>query len=278
MKTILIVIISILFLSINGQGQTVTETYSVILDNGQPESGTRTYTMALDSGDLDLSSYQSSGGQEFTTNKDNSKPLIYYVAIFLLFFGVWYVTKKTNSDKIKEYFKNQGFIIISEEVDPFAGQSWFGNRSRNMTTYTIKYLDRDKNIRQALVKTGLMSDVYFEEVHIQEEEESKISVKEIKSAEIQNRLDKIQELEKEINEYKKEIQAEDDKNNLDKKYTEYTYETTTGTLIIKQEFHNPNIGEKVFIYNRPAPNGKYKIGFLNFIEIEDGRIVDISSI
>jgi hypothetical protein len=274
MRILLIIIISFLFAPINGQGQTVTETFSVILDKGQTESVTHTYTMTLDSGDLDLSAFHSNGGQQFTTNSDNSMSLIYYVAIILLFVSIWYVTKTTNSDKIKDYFKKQGFVIISEKVDPFAGQSWLGER--NLTSYTIDYLDRDKKIRQALVKTGMMSDVYFEEVPIKEEQ-ADISIQEIKSAEIQNRIEKIQELEKEIAEYKKEIQAEDDKNNLNKKYTEYSYETTSGTLIIKQEYQNPNIGEKVFIDDRPAPNGKYKIGFLSYVEIEDGRIADISS-
>lgn len=271
---LLIIILSLLFPSTNGQGQTVTETYSVILEKGQTESGTNTYTMALDSGDLDLSAFHSTDGQQFTTNRDDSMPLIYYVAIFLLFFAIWYVTKTTNSDKIKDYFKKQGFVIISEEVDPFAGQSWLGER--NLTSYTINYLDRDKKIRQALVKTGMMSEVYFEEVQI-EEEQPDISFKEIKSAEIQNRIEKIKELEEEIAQYKKEIQAEDDKSNLTKKYTEYSYETPSGTLIINQEYQNPNIGEKVFMYSRPAPNGKYKMGFLSYVEIEDGRIVDISS-
>lgn len=261
------------FPSINGQGQTVTESYSVVLGNGQNEVGTHTYTMALDSGDLDLSAYHT-GEEQFYTNSNSSNSAMYYVGIIVLIVGIWYFTKTTNRDKINDYFKKQGFVIISDEVDPFAGQSWVGER--NLKTYSIKYLDRDKKIRHAVVKTGIMSEVYFEEVPIQEEE-SDLTVKVIKSAEIQNRLEKIQELEKEIEHFKKEIQAEDDRNNLHKKYTEYSYETTSGILTINQEYHNPNIGEKVFIYNRPAPNGKYKIGFLSFVEIEDGRIVDISS-
>lgn len=64
--------------------------------------------------------------------------------------------------------------------------------------------------------------------------------------------------------------------NSNKKYLEFEpkYYSIRGKIgiTIKQEHYNPNIGEYVYINNTPAPDGKYKIGFLTYIYIEDSRI------
>jgi len=56
-------------------------------------------------------------------------------------------------------------------------------------------------------------------------------------------------------------------------YIPRTYKCQEGNLVIEQELHNPNIGEKVFLDNKPAPSGRYKIGFMSYLEVEDGIIV-----
>ncbi|MES2513487.1 MAG: hypothetical protein V4580_05055 [Bacteroidota bacterium] len=59
-------------------------------------------------------------------------------------------------------------------------------------------------------------------------------------------------------------------------YRKKTYLTTHGEIIIEQQYENPNTGENVFINNQPAPPGKYKIGPLSFIEVQDGKILKIT--
>lgn len=51
------------------------------------------------------------------------------------------------------------------------------------------------------------------------------------------------------------------------------YKCAQGELVIEQEFQMPNSGERVFLNGHPAPSGKYKIGFLQTIVVEDGIVV-----
>jgi hypothetical protein len=60
-------------------------------------------------------------------------------------------------------------------------------------------------------------------------------------------------------------------------YSTHTYQCEDGTLTIDQEFQNPNKGENVFLNGKPAPFGKYKLGFMSFIFVNNGVIEDISN-
>jgi hypothetical protein len=60
-------------------------------------------------------------------------------------------------------------------------------------------------------------------------------------------------------------------------YKKHTYKCEDGILTIEQEFQNPNIGEKVFLNEKPAPFGKYKIGFMSHIFVDNGVIESFSS-
>lgn len=59
-------------------------------------------------------------------------------------------------------------------------------------------------------------------------------------------------------------------------YKTHTYNCEDGTLTIEQEFQNPNVGEKVFLNGKPAPFGKYKLGFMSHIFVDNGIINKIS--
>ena len=58
------------------------------------------------------------------------------------------------------------------------------------------------------------------------------------------------------------------------KYTNHTYKCDAGELVIEQEFHNPNSGELAYLNGKPAPTGKYKVGFLQSIIILDGEVTN----
>ena len=60
-------------------------------------------------------------------------------------------------------------------------------------------------------------------------------------------------------------------------YKTYEYNSNGISLKVEQEFSNPNIGEKVYIGDKLAPSDKYKIGFMSYIDVDDGVIVKISS-
>lgn len=53
-----------------------------------------------------------------------------------------------------------------------------------------------------------------------------------------------------------------------------TYSTDKGKITIEQqEFMNPSKGNLVFQNNIAAPDGKYRIGFMHHITVENGRII-----
>ncbi len=60
-------------------------------------------------------------------------------------------------------------------------------------------------------------------------------------------------------------------------YKKYTYNCEDGILTIEQEFQNPNVGEKVFLNDKPAPFGKYKLGFMSHIFVDNGIVESISN-
>ncbi len=57
-----------------------------------------------------------------------------------------------------------------------------------------------------------------------------------------------------------------------------TYNTNRGKITIeKQEGFNPAIGDFAYQNDTVAPDGKYKLGFLWYIFVKDGKIIKTSS-
>lgn len=55
------------------------------------------------------------------------------------------------------------------------------------------------------------------------------------------------------------------------------YKTKHGLITIEQEqYYAATIGDAVFLDNLSAPNGKYKIAFMHYIEVKDGLINKVS--
>lgn len=62
-----------------------------------------------------------------------------------------------------------------------------------------------------------------------------------------------------------------------------SYDTKKGRIIIEQTDDTlsncplpPSIGDMVFQNNDPAPDGKYKTSFMEYIKVENGKIIDMS--
>jgi len=52
------------------------------------------------------------------------------------------------------------------------------------------------------------------------------------------------------------------------------YETNKGTITIEQQdYFIPSKGDFVYQNNQNAPNGKYRLGFLEYITVENGQII-----
>lgn len=52
------------------------------------------------------------------------------------------------------------------------------------------------------------------------------------------------------------------------------YQTNRGIITIEQdEFLNPSIGDFVFQFNLPALDGRYRLGFLRYIKVQNGKII-----
>jgi hypothetical protein len=59
-----------------------------------------------------------------------------------------------------------------------------------------------------------------------------------------------------------------------KVFIQETYDTNKGKIVIEQEEYKlASKGDLVFQNNLPAPNGKYRLGFMSHITVEDGRII-----
>lgn len=52
------------------------------------------------------------------------------------------------------------------------------------------------------------------------------------------------------------------------------FHSSAGRILVEiiDKYHFPQPGQKVFINDFPAPNGKYKIGFLWYIHVHNGKI------
>jgi hypothetical protein len=98
-------------------------------------------------------------------------------------------------------------------------------------------------------------------------------------------LRKIEELESENTDLKKEIsllkgipfqetepEIEIEEHEAPVLKNKHNYACDEGQLTIEQEYPNPNFGELAFLNNTPAPTGKYKLGFLQWVYIKDGKV------
>ena len=61
------------------------------------------------------------------------------------------------------------------------------------------------------------------------------------------------------------------------KFITHTYQCDDGTITIEQEFQNPNKGELVFLNGKQAPFGKYKLGFMSHIFVNNGVIEEVTN-
>jgi hypothetical protein len=57
-----------------------------------------------------------------------------------------------------------------------------------------------------------------------------------------------------------------------------TYQTDKGSLSIEQpnEHTFPEPGNNTFINGRPAPNGKFKFGFMWFVHVKEGKVSNVT--
>lgn len=68
-----------------------------------------------------------------------------------------------DSDRVGEYIRSQGGELLDSKWSPF-GRGWFGEK--NDRIYEVRYRDHLGNVREATVKTSLLSGVYFTEDRI----------------------------------------------------------------------------------------------------------------
>jgi hypothetical protein len=59
-------------------------------------------------------------------------------------------------------------------------------------------------------------------------------------------------------------------------YKTVEYPIWDGLLTIEQQFEKPNIGEKVLLDGKIPINGKYRLGFMSYVEVENGFITGFS--
>ncbi|MBP7810393.1 MAG: hypothetical protein KA163_13955 [Bacteroidia bacterium] len=185
----------------------------------------------------------------------------------------WFVIT-SNKKKIKKHFEELGYEIVYESFDPFADTSWIGERS--FTAYKIIYYNNEKKLCEAIVKTGPFTSVQIvDEIPA---ENASLPKEEITINAIQKKQEKIETLKSEIEELKETLEETTKKTDqIIKKYTLKDYQCSGGVLTIEQEYEMPNVGEKALFNGKSAPDGKYKIGFLQNIIVKDGKVSEDES-
>lgn len=174
----------------------------------------------------------------FPLNADN--PFLFFLIAALIIYAI--VRNGVSNDDIKEFCKKKGWKVISKSTHISLGRglSFGNNHHETPSYYDIKYFDRQDRLHNAVLK------VEYREITL-----------------VEDKIIEVSELEPIL-----EIKV------ADVGYTQIKYKVSEGELIIEQQYHNPNLGEKAFLNNKTAPNGRYKIGRFHTVEIYNGIIIN----
>lgn len=170
---------------------------------------------------------------------------VLFALIFVLSIAA-FISPFFYGDKVNKYVNSRMGKIVSTEIYDYSTR----NRVSVNREIKVKYTDKHDNLRLvSLYFIGIIS--YFGE--------DKIIKLSDHSPEFNEEQEKINKFEKKAIEFKD---------------VEYKI-SGAKTLIIKQEYTNPNIGEFAFISDKPAPDDVYKIGLFTRIYVKNGKISDI---
>ena len=160
-------------------------------------------------------------------------------------------------DKVNTYIKKQKGKLVSSEFQ----KQYYGRTNNINKEIIIKYYDQHHNLRQvSLHYLGLFSN--FGEDVILKYSHSSPEYAELKKEEAEHQQN--------------ELRKQKDFDNAAQKFDEFSYPIKNQEiLVIKQEYQQANVGEYAYINNKPAPDGKYKIGLFTYIYIVNGRVTDI---
>ncbi len=173
--------------------------------------------------------------------------------LFIIIFIAWVIFSVNSDSKEKEkcfeYIRQRGGKFVSRNKGRFD----YGNiLNKYSQSYKLVYYDKNDILRAVFVRTSTNRDIEFIDDH------------QVHSNDIKYLVD-----EEYINQKQKTIIKQEEKTLVD-------YHYNNNTIIIKQQFYNPNKGEFVFLNNTMAPDGKYKLGFMNFVTVKDGKVKDLT--
>jgi hypothetical protein len=157
------------------------------------------------------------------------------VLVIIVGVAIFIVTNGLKKDEVKVFISKKGGEVFTIDLLPFAN-TFIDNR--RVSYYSVVYYDKHKNIRQCKLRVGPYTGII-----VVNDSAKKNTIQDIKT-------------------YKEEV--------VKKEFVKYHYKCTQGEIIIDQELYSPNVGESVFLNDKMAPDGKYKIGFLNHIMVLNG--------
>ncbi len=166
----------------------------------------------------------------------------FFIIIFIVLGIVGIVSSFFSREKIQRYIKDKkGSLVSTERAYP--------SNHKNQSL-RVKYYDKHENLRQFIYnENGLFSSFGDDEII---------------------------EYSKSSPEHLEILQKEKNYLSRGKDFVKKYYFVKEGELIIQQEFTQINRNEFVFLNDIKAPNGKYKLGFMNYIVVENGKIKDIT--
>jgi hypothetical protein len=165
-----------------------------------------------------------------------------FIVLMIVAGIVGIVSRFFSREKIHRYVKDKkGNLVSTERAYP--------SNPKNHSL-RVKYYDKHKNLRQVVYQENGLFSLFGD--------------------------DEIIEYSKNSPEYIEILKKEKDYLNRGKEFVKKYYSVKEGELVIQQEFTQINRNEFVFLNDVKAPNGKYKLGFMNYIIVENGKIKEIS--
>lgn len=176
---------------------------------------------------------------------------VLFPAIMVISFMVMIYNHLSVSGKTDAYIKQRGGTFVSKEQE-YSYKFYLFNRKSSF--YKLVYYDKDKTLRTVLLRVSSLGFTEFIDDHEVHGNGRRFNISNDSTA----------------------VVKKDSGEQTKKTLVDYTYKCAKGTLIIQQEFYHPNKGENVLLNGMKAPDGKYKLGFMNYIAVENGMVKELT--
>lgn len=161
----------------------------------------------------------------------------FVITVILILVPVFYQLNRNTQARIKQYVSDRDgeFIEVKRQTDILG---------RFNGGLELIYRDKKKNIRSCKIASGILGLTFGEDLILKDENSIFNYTRETGSVPV----------------YSSDVKEV------------RTYKTPCGELSVELTSSDVEVGNRVFLNNQPAPDGKYKPGFLHYIYVKGGRV------